>query len=490
VRPGIRLAVTAAAVFATEIVLMAVLAAEQGWVAILLDAAGVSALTVVFGFVLMARPLTSALEELRGREAEFRTIFEAAPIGMAVALPEGGIVRANPTFQRMIGYSEPELLAAGWDGITHPEDLVANRAAAARVACGETDGYRLSKRYLRKDGTLVWADLTVAAVRATSGALRMLVALVEDISLRKAAEQMERLALSVFHASGEGMMVTDSRCRIVTVNRAFCRITGYDRRDVLGRTPNLLSSGRHDRAFFAEMWGRIASEGRWQGEIWNRRKDGTIYLQRLVISTLRTPDGDVANYVAVLSDVTGQHHLHEQLRHSANHDALTGLPNRALLRDRLRQGLAGKRRDGGRLTLMFLDLDGFKSVNDTAGHLAGDAVLQEVAARLNGLVRGSDTVARLGGDEFVVMLLDTPGRAGVEKLAAKVIAAVAEPVPLPCGGTATVGVSIGIAGYPENGDAAEALMACADHAMYQAKAEGKNRCRFAAVDAQPLAPAS
>lgn len=477
--PSALLTQTVVAVFAVEMAVMAVLA-ERWWEA-MLDAGMVAATTWIAGHLLMARPLKTVLERLRASESRFHAVFDVAPIGVAVAQPDGTLQQANHAFQAMTGYSEAELVERGWRGITHPDDLAANVAHAEAIRANIKNDYRLEKRYVRKDGSVFWAELTVAAVRARDGAVSMLVALAKDISDRHQIEQLQRLALRLFRASGDAMMLTDSNRRMLTVNKAFTRVTGYTPREALGQTPRLLASGRHDDAFYARMWRELDETGHWHGTVWNRRKDGCIYPQRLTITALIESEGQASHYVAVFRDASDEHARMDALAHTAHHDPLTGLPNRMLLQDRLAQATEKMNRDGDGLAIFFVDLDGFKAVNDARGHLAGDQVLQQIAQRLRGLLRGSDTVARLGGDEFVLLSLNLAQAAAAEALAAKILDTTQRPIELECGTSVTVGASIGIALFPEDARQPDGLLALADAAMYAAKQAGKNRwCRLEA----------
>ena len=283
-----------------------------------------------------------------------------------------------------------------------------------------------------------------------------------------------RLASAIFEATDEAMLITDERQVILSVNPAFERVTGYSADEAVGRTPRMLSSGRHDAHFYSDMWEILLKDGHWHGEIWNRRKTGELYAQRITLSVVRDDSGHVVNYVAVFSDITSSKREADRLLHLVHHDSLTRLPNRVLLRDRTTQALAQAGRNGGQVAVLFLDLDGFKAVNDLFGHTAGDRVLEVVAGRLRACVRESDTVARQGGDEFVILLPEVNSAGDAETLAAKLLAALAEPIP--CGKeVAKIGVSIGMALYPRDGRDCDTLLAAADEAMYRAKQDGGNR---------------
>ena len=280
---------------------------------------------------------------------------------------------------------------------------------------------------------------------------------------------------AIFEGAAEAIMVTDAETRILQVNPAFCAITGYAAEDVIGRTPAMMSSGRHDAAFYDDMRARLAREGAWQGEVWNRRKSGDLYVQWMSITRIGTADAPEA-YVCTFSDITQRKQAEEQIRYRADHDALTGLPNRALFADRLGSALAGASRHGHRFALLAVDLDYFKAVNDRLGHLAGDALLVETAARLQACVRESDTVARLGGDEFAVILTEITGQADAEEVAARICASIARPFVL-AEGEACVSASVGIAFGPDGDASLEVLQRRADRALYAVKHSGRGHYR-------------
>ncbi|HUW49420.1 MAG TPA: diguanylate cyclase [Sulfuricella sp.] len=285
------------------------------------------------------------------------------------------------------------------------------------------------------------------------------------------------LAASVFHNTMEGILITDANGIIISVNPAFTEITGYSAEEAIDHKPSLIRSDHHGPAFYRSLWDTLLREGRWQGEIWNRRKNGEAFLERLTINKIDGPDGKPVRYVAVFNDITEMHRKDEHIRHQAFHDALTGLPNRALLLDRMAHSLEIARRENYRICLMFIDLDRFKPVNDTLGHDVGDALLQEVSHRLTGCLRSADTVARLGGDEFVIMMERTEEVEDCTPLAKKVIATLSEAMTV-CGHDIQIGASIGIASFPDDGTDVATLMKHADAAMYSAKSAGRGVFRF------------
>jgi len=294
-----------------------------------------------------------------------------------------------------------------------------------------------------------------------------------DVTRTHTDQEWLRLADKVFEASESGIFVTDARRRLVKVNPSFTDITGYAPAEVLGRSPKLLGSGQHDPQFFARMIDTLAHQGRWQGEVWNRRRSGELYAQWLAASCIRNTAGEITHYLAVFTDISGLKAHEQQLDHLANHDMLTGLPNRRLLRDRLQQAIAYSQRNGSGLALAMLDLDGFKPVNDAHGHAVGDKLLSEVALRLRQVVRADETVARLGGDEFVLLFRENHGPLPLER----VLQTVQEPMQIN-GLRLQVGASMGVTRLRADNASVEQMLQEADQAMYHAKEAGRNRFEF------------
>lgn len=285
----------------------------------------------------------------------------------------------------------------------------------------------------------------------------------------------------VFDNAAEAIIVTDEAGLIVQVNPAFSIITGYAASEAQGRSVSILKSSRHPPEFFVDMWQALKREGRWQGEVWNRRKNGELFVVWMAIGRI-TAGGQPVRYVATLTDITRRKELEEELRHRAYHDPLTDLPNRALFADRLRVALLQAQRHGRGFALCFIDLDYFKQVNDKFGHAAGDDLLVETAGRLRRTVRAADTIARLGGDEFAAILTEAGSRPEIEEVAARVVADLARPFELNAG-TAHISCSIGIAVFPEHGMDVEVLQHNADAALYEVKNSSRNAYRIGVKDA-------
>ena len=297
---------------------------------------------------------------------------------------------------------------------------------------------------------------------------------------REWADQLLRLNARVFDATHDAVMITDLNGRLTAVNNAFCEITGYGRIDVLGRSPKIIASGRHGEDFFKQMWRQLREQGHWKGEIWNRRKSGEVFPQWLDLSVVCDDQGEPNHYVAVATDISLLKRSEAELEHLAHHDTLTGLPNRLLASTRLEHAIDAADRKRTQVAVLFIDLDGFKPINDSLGHASGDALLRKVAERLKSKVRASDTLARLGGDEFLVIAEDLHIRHDLEQVASKLRKALELPFYID-NHEIFVGASIGISQYPGNGNDADELMRHADVAMYQAKASGRNQtCSFSA----------
>ncbi|MET0069748.1 MAG: PAS domain S-box protein [Candidatus Thiodiazotropha sp.] len=333
--------------------------------------------------------------------------------------------------------------------------------------------------YYKEDGDNGWVSTNKWPVFDDNGRdVIGLFGISRDITAQHEAEEKLKVAASVFENANEGILITDADGNVIEVNHAFCRISGYSREEVLNRNPRFLNSGHHDEAFFNDMWEALERTGYWQGEIWNRRKDGSLFACRTSINALVGPDGKVNRYIGLHSDITDFLKHHEQVEHMAYYDTLTELPNRALLFDRMTQALAMADRTGTTLAVCFLDLDMFKPVNDKFGHKAGDLLLVEVARRLKRCVRTEDTVARLGGDEFALLLTHLPGEDDLLHLLDRVIAVTAEHFEITGSDRVSVSASLGVSLYPQSRVSGDELLRLADKVMYEAKELGRNQYRI------------
>lgn len=406
-------------------------------------------------------------------------IVEAAQAGSWEWNVASGEWDADSRWAAMLGYERVSELAPGrersaWRALVHPEDLQAAEAALARLLDGSSPVFAHDLRLRHRDGHWIWVhDRAIVVRRAADGGALLLKGAQIDISRHKSAEEKLRLAASVFSSSYEAIIITDADNRIVDVNPAFTRITGYSREESIGRDPNLLNSGRQSKAFYRAMWDTLEKHDYWQGELWNRRKDGSEFAEVLSISRVRDQAGRLLHHVATFSDISRLKRQEEELYRIAYFDPLTGAPNRRLLDDRLRQAIAHANRTGKPLAVCVIDLDGFKPINDRHGHKAGDDLLIGIVDRLNAILRASDTLARLGGDEFVLLLEDAEGDAVLER----VLEAIRQPLLV---GSELVGVSasIGVTRFPEDNADPETLLRHADQAMYRAKQRGRNCIQF------------
>ena len=327
------------------------------------------------------------------------------------------------------------------------------------------------------EGASLWLRTSKVPLTDLSGTVVGVMGTYEDITDRKNAEEKLRQAAVVVDNTAEAIMVTDKEANIISVNKAFSEITGYTEQEVIGKNPRILQSQKHDREFYVDMWNTLLKKGLWQGEIWDRGKNGEIYPAWTTISAVYSDNGDLTNYVSVFTDITSIKQSQEKMDFLAYHDPLTHLPNRLLLSDRLEHSLQRAEREGTQVAVLFIDLDNFKNINDSLGHPTGDFLLQEVAKRIKSLVRVDDTVARLGGDEFIIVMEEIGDAQDSTLLAKKLVSAFNQPF------TAKnrelyLTLSIGISIYPGDGTDSETLIRNADSAMYRAKAEGRNDYQF------------
>lgn len=407
-------------------------------------------------------------------------VFERSALCFAISDARSNrLIDVNPAFAARRGYTVEEMRGMKVDQLFAPGFTPAYHDA--QIGVDRKAQVMFESRHVCKDGSTfpVWVDLTVTS--DANGQASMRVACAFDTTGRRKAEEDLRIAATAFEAQ-DGIMVTDAAGVIQRVNPAFSRITGYDEAEVIGKKPSLLHSGRQDEKFYVQMWASIARDGYWQGELVNRRKDGEFFTERLTISAVRNPGGQVTHYVGSFADVTRQREAESKAEHLAYFDALTDLPNRMLLHDRLEHALSWSSRSQDYCALLFVDLDNFKKVNDTIGHHAGDQLLVKAAQRLKAVAREGDTVARFGGDEFVVILEDLgddANAAGVHAgmIAEKLRASMSEAYELD-GQVFYCSASVGATLFKGGVDATESILMHADLAMYRAKQDGRNALRF------------
>jgi len=549
------------------------------------------------------------LAEARADEAQrnaglFRSTFEHAGTGIAHVSLDGHWLRVNQVLCDFLGYTHAEFMGLTFQDITYPPDLESDLDLVGKILAGNIDSYTMDKRYVRRDGAIVWASLSVTLAHKPDGQSDYFISVVRDINqlkktegelkeerevfrslanisaeyfweldehfrfrhisgsigertgvhpeefmgktrwemsgaqagdtswalhrqcleshqpfrgfqyglpipsggvcwfevsgdpvfssdgafkgyrgvtmditARKAVEQKLRQHAMMFENSQEGIVITDPQGCVIDANTSFERITEYKLEEIIGKNMRILASGKQDRSFYLNMWQSIAGVGSWQGEIWNRRKSGEVYLEWISISAVKDEFGNIIAYVGTHTDIARMNHAQSEMERLAHHDALTGLPNRLLLTSRLEHALDRIKR-GGSGAVLFLDLDGFKQVNDTYGHKAGDDLLIAVAQRLGHRLRDVDTLARFGGDEFVIVLEDIPERGQVAALTFELIKQLKVPFELQDGVTVHISGSVGVALFPEDGTDATQLIAKADQALYMVKHSGKGTCFF------------
>jgi two-component system CheB/CheR fusion protein len=375
----------------------------------------------------------------------------------------------------IVGKTDQQLFSAEIAHFLRGKDLDTMRTLAAVESVDE----------LKLPTGSVWLESIRFPIFDQNGVVRAVCTQASDITRRRHADEQLRLAAKVFDRAGEAIVITDPQGVIITVNEAFTTVTGYLLEEVIGKTPNILQSGQHSKEFYAAMWRSLAEQGSWQGEIYNRRKNGEIYPEWLTINSVKNDEGEISNYVSIFSDITAIKSSQRRIEFLATHDELTGLPNRSLLVDRLKHALSQAKRQEQRIAVLFIDLDNFKNINDTLGHDVGDILLKQAAERLQRCVRDSDTLARLGGDEFVAILSDL----SLEELnaaAGRVVDFLGASFRIN-EQNLYVSASIGISIFPEDGTDSATLLKAADTAMYRAKDRGRNQYQFFADEMKVVA---
>lgn len=410
-------------------------------------------------------------------ESRNEAILSNAGVCIGLLNIEGVYEKVNGLYAHNFGYSQEEFRTMQLLDILHPDHVVGTLETISKLRNGDLEQHYAVKLFVRKDGSQFPGGHWLSPHRDTEGKCNGFVCVISDLTEQKKAEDKLRLAHTMFETSSEGMLVTDAENRIIMVNPAFTRITGYRSDEVLGQNPSFQQSNRHDAEFYRSMWQKLLENNRWQGEIWNCRRNGEVYPQWLSIAVIRNRDNSIANYVALFADISERKRAEDILRYQAMHDPLTKLPNRVMFDERLRTSLARARRRKSIVAVLYLDLDNFKFINDTLGHLTGDRILQLAAEQLQSCLRLEDMAARLGGDEFCAVLDDINSVHHAVLVAERIIKALGT---IDCS-IAGLGIhtSIGISIFPDHGTDTETLLRCADNAMYTAKRLGKGRCYLA-----------
>ncbi len=439
----------------------------------------VSATTILLIVAFYQSRVSRQTQMLEKESQKNLALLRNASDGIHILDADGNVIDASDSFCAMLGYRRDEVIGLNvscWEEKFKGVELI----EVVRQLYAQQGRSQFETCHRRKDGSVF--DVEVSSFPLELDGKAALYCSSRDITERKETDNNLRIAATAFE-SQEGISITDANAKILRVNRAFTTITGYTAEEAVGKNPKILSSGRHDASFYSAMWASIKQNGYWEGEIWNKRKNGEIYPEHLTISAVNDSTGVVTNYVATLTDITMSRAVADEIKHLAFYDLLTRLPNRRLLIDRLQQALVSSTRSGRSGALLFIDLDDFKTLNDTHGHDIGDLLLQQVAQRLESCVREGDTVARQGGDEFVVMLedlskdpLEAAGQ--TEAVGNKILGTLNQPYLLASHehhNTPSIGATLFNNTHPQSIDE---LLKQADIAMYQAKKDGRNNLHF------------
>lgn len=426
-----------------------------------------------------------AEKKLQDSEALFRGLVESSPIAMLVVAWDQNfdILHMNHQFTKIFGYTFEDMQnVSQWWPLAYPNqkyrDTVQNKWQE-RIEQANLEGqgriHPMEANVTCKDGSVRNIEFHTAMV-GNKGLV-----IFNDLTIHRKTEESLHLSASIIDSTSEGVMVTDTKLRILSVNRAFTEITGYSESSVIGETPSVLQSEKHDNSFYESMWASVKESGNWQGEIWNRRKDGELYPEWLTISRIHDEVGNVKNYVFVFSDISSVKQSEDQLYFLAHHDPLTELPNRFHIYGQIEQAILNAQRKNHLFAVVFIDLDRFKHINDSYGHHIGDVVLTTVAKRIRNALRQKDVVARIGGDEFIVLLDEVVDNTFLAAIAKKIINSIAVPIATEVA-EFYLSASIGIAVYPDDGNDAATMISNADAAMYRAKDEGRNTFQYYSSD--------
>ena len=429
------------------------------------------------GFCLDLSPAEHSLLAPNLADHRITDLFQHIRLPALALDIEGNIIYFNQPFLDIVGEPAREVICTPLFGqyasLDNPD--IDPRKHLREIA--ESSEHVLECRVAHADGTARLISWHVTSLHHRDSQMSCLILIGEDITSQKAAEEQLLLTRQVFDSTEQAMVVTDADVRIISVNAAFTRLTGYSVAEALGQNPRILQSGRHGPAFYAQMWATLSRDGNWHGDIWDRRKDGSFYPKFLSISAIRNQNGEITNYCGIIHDISERKRIEEDLDRLAHYDPLTGIPNRALFFERIGTATANALRTGSEVAILFVDMDRFKAVNDTLGHHAGDQLLRQVAERIGECLRGDDTVARLGGDEFGVLLPDVRDRRNAARVAEKIIERLCAPFLIE-GVNCEVSPSIGISLYPSDHHDPEFLLQLADRAMYQVKTAGRGSYRF------------
>lgn len=413
-------------------------------------------------------------EKLKKSERYQRALLDSFPFLIWLKDRKSNFLAVNKAFAKAAGRENPSDLIGKNDLDFFPEDLAEAYRNDDQLVMALLEKKELEEE-IAENGKRKWFQTYKAPIFDDYGNVFATVGFARDITKDKESAERLKLLASVFTSTHEGIIITDTDNKIIDVNEAFSEITGYTRTEVVGKNPNILQSGRNDEAFYTELWNLLQKEGVWKGELWNHKKNGEEYVENTTINAVYDDNNIVRNYVAIFTDITQQKQYEQELEHRAHYDGLTNLPNRTLFADRLQQASAQVMRRQQLLAVVYIDIDGFKQVNDTYGHDIGDKLLVLLSEKMRNLLRDGDTVSRVGGDEFLVLLVDIVDRISINSFLERLLHLVAEPISIDTL-LINVSASIGVTFYPqENEIETKQVIKQADQAMYQAKLSGKNK---------------
>lgn len=445
----------------------------KGWFFVISTALALFVVLLREGLVVEA-----IFQKMRASEQRFRSLFERIPsIAVQGYSSDRKVLFWNDASARLYGYSTEEAVGKALEDLIIPPAMHEGVIAAINAWIEHGEAIPAGELKLkRKDGSLVPVYSAHVLIENLEGKPE-LYCLDIDQTQQKQAEAQLRLAEVVFDRTADGIIVTDAENSIISINESFSRISGYSLKELLGKTPNIFSSGRHGYSYYAQMWRDLLEQGYWHGEILNRRKNGDVYCGWMAISAVSNESGTITNFVGIISDISEKKAIEARLEHVANHDDLTGLPNALLLRDRASQALALSVKGGRRVGLVVLDLDHFRVINDSLGHVIGDRLLKLVVARLSECLDTGCTLSRRGGDELLVLLPNVGSPEQVRSTIECMLHQFATPFVVDRN-MLTVTASMGAALFPEDASDFDDLMLKAETAMYSAKQSGRNTCRF------------
>ncbi len=416
-----------------------------------------------------------AEQSLKDKELRYRSLFEHGNDAVFIMDLNYFNLAVNQRACEMLGYEHDELIGMHTSKMVAPEEWGEALSKLAALTAGKVLPI-YERTFIHKDRSRIKGEVNIALVRDKDGNPKHFQNVVRDITERSKTQEQIRLQAAVLEAAAPGILITDKEGLIIWSNPAFTRLSGYSAREILGKKPSIFKSGEHDDIFYHDMWDTIKSGSAWRGRIVNKRKNGDLYNEEMVITPVRGDNEEIVQYVAIKQDVSLQVKAEEQLEHLALHDSLTNLPNRVLFYERFEQLSSLAYRQKQKCAILFIDLDNFKQVNDHFGHENGDILLRNIASRLSKLMRASDTVARIGGDEFGVSLMNV-NRQGVETVAEKILHSLKRDFILN-GEVVKISASIGISIFPDHGVELNHLLGLADRAMYRAKDQGKSTYHF------------